>query len=120
MKFTDKIFRDSPELRQELEAALNGNAMQIALSIIEDSAKIRSTVQPKQYAPLDSLIAHQHHKQAGIQKAVDDLWRLIEPNPVVEESTPDRVKELQQEPYFQNLPKIMQDAWLNQVRAESA
>lgn len=112
MKFTEKQFRDHPELRAELEKLLDNPALKHALEIVEDSAKPRAAPQARPNAHLDTLTSQHYYKIAGIQSAVDRLHRLTRENLPEEQQEDD----LSSQPYWHTLPKEIQEALRKQVQ----
>ena len=100
---TEEHFREHIELREELQKALDIPALKMALSVIENKAKPRQSVEPRPNTHLDTLISHQYHRLAGIQYAVDTLERLTKPN-----ALKDQVEE---EPeFYHGLPDVVKQA----------
>lgn len=112
MRYTEKQYRDSPELRTELEKLLENPALKHALEIVEDLAKPRAAPQARPNAHLDTLTSQHYYKIAGIQSAVDRLRRLTKENAAEEQPEDD----LSSQPYWHTLPKEVQEALRKQVQ----
>lgn len=112
MKYTEKQYRDHKELRIELEKMLESPALKHALEIVEELAKPRRLPEPRPNVHFDTLTSQQYYRLLGIQSAVDKLKKLTTEN-APEEKEED---ELSSQPYFNTLPKEMQDALRKQVQ----
>lgn len=109
-KITERLFRDSPNLRDRLADLLKDEALNTALSIISESAKPRRFIFPLQGSHLDTIASQQYHILLGVQKTLDHLQRLTTPNPVGDSK--DQLEDMLEEkyPFFSSLPQPMQDA----------
>ncbi len=100
---TQKNFRDNAQFRDELRALLDNPTLKVALEIVEDMAKPRLLPDVRPGVPHDTTVSQQHHKQWGIQHAVDRLKALSEPNPTEAEAE-------EEDAFWHTLPKEMKDA----------
>lgn len=112
MKYTEKQFRDHTEMRAELEKLLENPTLKFALEIVEESAKPRRLPEPRPNVHFDTLTSQQYYRLFGIQSAVDKLKKLTTENAPNEKEE----DELSSQPYFNTLPKEMQDALRKQVQ----
>ena len=76
MKVTEKVFRDSPELRNELQQVLGTSAMVHALAILEERAKVKKSPEPRPNAHLDTLTSQLFYRLQGRQDDVVLLFFL--------------------------------------------
>lgn len=109
----EQLFRNTPDLRLELETILNGKTMQKALAILEDACKPRRSVPLTPGVPMDSSVSHHYHTIMGIQKAIDRLWRLTTPPT---EGNEEKDPEDTEETFFHGLPEEMKQA-IRQLKA---
>ena len=76
---TEIQFRNHSNLRDELDKLLSNPTMKMALEIVADRAKPRSTPEPRPNAHLDTLIAQEYKHKQGVQWAIDAIHRLTQP-----------------------------------------
>jgi len=119
IKMTEKLFRDSEVMRSELSQLLANPTMQAALKIVAEKAKARHTPEPRMHAHLDTLTTQHYYRLLGVQKALDLLENLTEPNPLV--TTEEQKKHpFDGDPYFDNLPQNVKDALIQRAQQQTS
>ncbi len=103
-------FRENAALAKELRSLLDLPTMRLALDIVGEKARTRTLPSPRPAVPYDTLLAHQLNRALGIQRALDWLQVLTEPNPLVPESEGVMDDDLENQPFFSSLPPNMKEA----------
>ena len=106
---TEIQFRNHSNLRDELDKLLSNPTMKMALEIVADRAKPRSTPEPRPNAHLDTLIAQEYKHKQGVQWAIDTLNRLTKLPDIAEDAVNDEGE------FDHSLPREIREALKNRA-----